>query len=99
MANLDQQLTFKNKRRQQAETVRNYKMCEDIIEEIKFVMKQNRELSEELTKLQEKDRKAKWYQKRKSSKGSAAIVTSASCVYYVESGTYLPRHIQALSIV
>ena len=58
MANLDQQLTFKNKRRQQAETVRNYKMCEDITEEIKFVMKQNRELSEELTKLQEKDRKS-----------------------------------------
>ena len=76
MANIDKQLTFKNKRHQQAETVRNYKMCEDITEEIKFVMKQNRELSEELTKLQEKDWRAKWYHKRKSLKGSAAIVTS-----------------------
>jgi len=62
IASIDQQLYFKEKRRQQAESIRNYKLCDEITEELQIVMKRKREMSAELWKLQEKDQKAKWYQ-------------------------------------
>ena len=65
IANLDQQISFKEKRRQQSETIRNYKLCEEITHEIHLVTQQRRELFEELSQYQEKERKAKWYQKTK----------------------------------
>lgn len=34
IANLDKQLHFKNKRLQQAENIKNYKLCEEITEEV-----------------------------------------------------------------
>ena len=37
IANLDQQIGFKEKRRQQSENVRNYKLCEEITHEIGIV--------------------------------------------------------------
>ena len=58
IANIDKQLHFKNERLQQAENVRNYKLCEEINEEIQIVTKQKRELSEELRRFRKKERKA-----------------------------------------
>ena len=66
ITNLEKQLHFKEKRRQQAESTRNYKLCEEITEEIRFVSHQKRDLSEELCKFKEKERKAKWYLKTKN---------------------------------
>ena len=75
IANLDQQIGFKEKRRQQSENVRNYKLCEEITHEIGIVKQQRRQLSEELNQYREKERKAKWYQK---SKGKAKKRRSGS---------------------
>ena len=52
--NLDQQLLFKEKRRQQAECIRNYKVCDEITEEIRIVKQQQRKLTEELNIYREK---------------------------------------------
>ena len=79
IASFEEQLLFKNKRRQQAESVRKYKLCEEITEEIQFVMKQKRELSEELSKLQEKDRKAQWYRRKNGFVLLAKAFRSAVC--------------------
>ena len=65
IANLDQQLSFKEKRRQQSENIRNYKLCEEITQEIRLVTQQRRQLFEELSQYWEKERKAIWYQKNK----------------------------------
>ena len=82
IASLDKQLHFKNKRLEQAENVRNYKLCEEITEEIQFVTKQKRDLSQELRQFREKERKARWYKRsRKGSKGSASKVTDDSLVF------------------
>lgn len=77
IANITKQLHFKHKRLQQAENVKHYKLCEEINEEIQIVTKQKRDLSNELKKFREKERKARWFQRRKSqSKSSASNVTS-----------------------
>lgn len=74
--NVTQQLHFKEKRRIQAESIRNYKQCEEITEEIRIVTKQKRELSEELSMFREKERKAMWYQKSRKRRQSATNVAS-----------------------
>ncbi len=71
IANLNEQTRFKEKRRQQAESIRNYKLCEEITEEIGLICQQKRKLSEELAIFREKERKAKWYQVAKRGKGRA----------------------------
>lgn len=68
IANLDEQIKFKEKRREQSEAVRNYKLCEDITQEIGIVKQQWRELSGELATIQDKQRKAKWYAKKRQEK-------------------------------
>ena len=68
ISGIDRQIHFKNKRLQQAENVKNYKLCEEITEEVQVITRQKRELAEELRLFREKERKARWYQKgRKSS--------------------------------
>lgn len=78
VANLDQQLSFKEKRRQQAENIRNYKACEEITQEIRLVTQRRRQLFEELSQYRKKERKAKWYQrnKGKGKKGSSSSHSS-----------------------
>lgn len=93
IANIEQQLLFKDKRHQQAESVQNYKLhvCDEITKEIHFVTKKKREVNAELQKLQGKERKAKWYRRRKASKSSASNITSDESDFPLSSspGPYL----------
>ena len=68
ITSLDEQLKFKMNRRQQAETERKYKLCEEITEELSMVKQARREKASELSTLQSKERKAAWYKKRKESR-------------------------------
>ena len=74
ISSLDRHFHFKNKRLQQAEGVKNYKLCEEINEEVQVITRQKRELTEELRLFREKERKAHWY--RKSRKSSVCNVAS-----------------------
>ncbi len=88
IANFDEQLRFKEKRRQQAETVRNYKLCDELTEEIGIVKQQRREMADELALFRTKDRKSKWYKKRKEarkSSDSTSNITSDDSDYPVSS--------------
>ena len=57
ITSLDEQLKFKMNRRQQAETERKYKLCEEITEELSMLKQARREKSRELSALQSKERK------------------------------------------
>ena len=97
ISGIDRQIHFKNKRLQQAENVKNYKLCEEITEEVQVITRQKRELAEELRLFREKERKARWYQKgRKSSAYNATsddsdipihLLRSCAILYTVNSET------------
>ena len=70
--NLKERISYKEKRRQMAENVKNYKACDDITEEIASLSKQKRELENELLVLQKKTKRSMSYHSRNvaSSQGS-----------------------------
>ena len=73
MKQLDQQILFKEKRHDQAESVRNYKLCDELTEEVGKLKATRREAFNELKLFQKKEKQARWYQekRRRSTDGSA----------------------------
>lgn len=62
---LNDQIGFKEKRREVANNIKNYKECERITEEMSDLKSQKRKLETELALLTKKQQKSIWYQKRK----------------------------------
>ena len=62
---INERISYKEKRRTMAETVRNYKLCEEVTEEIGDLQKQRNQLEAELKELKKKDNKSSWYRHRK----------------------------------
>ncbi|XP_065918714.1 uncharacterized protein [Dysidea avara] len=62
--NLKERISYKEKRRQMAENVKNYKACDDITAEIASLSKQKRELENELLVLQKKTKRSMSYHSR-----------------------------------
>ena len=65
--NIKEHISYKEKRRQAAEDIKNYRVCDDITEEIGSLSKESRQLAAELKLLAKKDKHSKLYYKRKSS--------------------------------
>ena len=63
---INDQLLFKEKRREQAELFRNYKLC-DQLKEMSSLKKQKRERKEELALWKRKQQQSRWYCDRKKS--------------------------------
>ncbi|MCG8622630.1 MAG: hypothetical protein MJE68_11630 [Proteobacteria bacterium] len=61
---INDQLQFKEKRREQAELSRNYKLCDQLTEEMSSLKKQKREREEELRLWKRKQQQGSWYKKR-----------------------------------
>ena len=78
ITSLERQIHFKNKRLQQAENVKNYKLCEEITEEVQVITRQKRELKEELRIFQEKERKAHWYIRKRKKSGTNTVASDDS---------------------
>lgn len=68
LQNLCERIEYKEKRRRIAEDARNYKLCEEITEEIGESKKRKQELQAELSQLLKRDKKSRWYRQRKLSK-------------------------------
>lgn len=68
ITSLDEQLKFKMNWREQAETERKYKLCEEITQELSMVKQARREKARELSALQSNEWKAAWYKKWKESR-------------------------------
>ena len=82
VAELKKHISVKEKRRDQAQSMRNYKLCDEIMEEMSKSKSTLREKSNELKHLLRKDSRSKWYQKRKCNQSAG----STSCTDK-ESGT------------
>ena len=73
ITNIKDRISYKEKRREMAENIKNYKNCDDLTEEISSLSKQRREFESELMLLHKKGKRAKSYQIKKqlnSSQGS-----------------------------
>ena len=58
-------LKFKEKRREQASNSRNYKVCDQLTEEMSAIKQLKREREAELHQLQRKQQQATWYRRKK----------------------------------
>ena len=82
ICDIDEEISFKEKRRSQAETVRDYRQCDEITERLTSLKEKKRLLSRELDLLNKKEVKSRWYQKNKSRKhysGTTSDATDVSC--------------------
>ena len=59
------QLEFKRKRQEQAEMSRNYKVCDQLTEEMSSLKKRKRECEEELRLWKRKQQQGRWYKRSK----------------------------------
>ncbi len=76
--NIDERISFKQKRRQMAEDIRNYRSCDDLTEEIGELIKEKRQMTAELMLLSKKDKNSKRYFKRKLSSSPSPFSQSDS---------------------
>ena len=88
---LDQQIMFKEKRRDQAETIRNYKLCDELTEDVGKLKTARREAFNELKQFQRKEKRARWYheKKRRSSAEKRPRKSSGSGGIFSDSDTPL----------
>lgn len=64
LKSMKERISYKQKRRQIAEETKNYRLCDDITEEIAAISKESRQLEAELKLLTKKDVFSKQYQRR-----------------------------------
>lgn len=75
ISQLDKQISFKQKRVEQAELAKNYKICDEVTEEIGTIKSDRRVLANEKKSIMKKVQQAKWYSSRKK-RMSASSCTS-----------------------
>jgi hypothetical protein len=73
---LNEKLDYKEKRRQVSENEKKYRICEEITEEIETLQNKLFSLDSELSDLQKKEKKAKWYKTRRLVSISSSETTS-----------------------
>lgn len=78
IVSLNERLLFKDKRRQLAEESRNYKLCDEIVQEMMDVTEQKRLKESELAIYRRKEKQSMWYQKKKSRAHSGSCDDSSS---------------------
>jgi predicted ribosome quality control (RQC) complex YloA/Tae2 family protein len=82
---LNQKVLYKEKRREMAENIKNYKLCEEITEEIEVIQKDISVIEAEVLELRKKGKKADWYIRKKwqiSISSSEAASTRGSVTPY-----------------
>ena len=62
---IDEDISFKEKRRAQAESIRDYRLCDELTERIGSLKDKKRLLRKELSLLEKKETKSVWYKKKK----------------------------------
>lgn len=78
--NIKDRVSYKEKRRQVAEDMKNYRICDEITEEIGTLLKECRQLSIELKLLTKKDKNSRMYYQRKSTSKSPLQSSSSRSV-------------------
>lgn len=71
-------LKLKEKRRDQASNSRNYKLCDEVMEEMSTIKIKKRECEAEVQQLQRKQKKSSWYYKKQKNKDTSSLVSNSS---------------------
>ena len=74
---INDRLQMKEKRRDQASNSRNYKLCDEIMEEMSTIKQKKREYETELQKLQRKQDQSSWYKNQKNTDTSSLVSNSS----------------------
>ena len=77
VVDLNDRITSKEKRREQASNFRNYKVCDQLTEEMSTLKQQKREQEGELRALQQKQRKSLWYKQKKTRSDLSPVVSES----------------------
>ena len=72
VSDFNDRLQFKEKRRQQATNARNYKLCDQLTEEMSEIKHKKRACEQELESWKRKQHKSSWYKKHKGSSSSSS---------------------------
>lgn len=83
-------MSFKEKQRLAAENSRNYKLCDELTEEMSSIKTRKWELEAELAALKRKSKRAEKYKKKCSSSGSVSASTSVATVETEEANALPP---------
>ena len=65
MQQIKEEVSFKERRVEAGAQLKNFKLCDQVTDEISELQKQRRALEMELQCLEKKEKKSKWYQKQK----------------------------------
>lgn len=76
--NFEERILYKEKRRQVAEDNKNYRLCDELTEEIGSLSREKRQCAAELKLFQKKDEFSKLYYRRKSANESPSVSSGAS---------------------
>ena len=71
ISELSRRITFKDRRIEEASLSRNYRVCDELSAEVSELKARRKKLNAELAKFQQKDKKAKYYVKRKQTPNSS----------------------------
>ena len=70
---IDAQINFKTQRRDRAQTVKEWKVCDNLTTEIRKIFKGRADLEAELKILERKNQQSQWYRKRKVQDNSHVV--------------------------
>ena len=73
-------LTYKERVRESANMARNYKLCDQVTEEMSAIRKQKRECEQELAIWKKKQQQSKWYRKKVQATRNTSTGTPESCM-------------------
>lgn len=92
---LNDQIAYKEKRREAASNIHNYKDCDVLTEQMSALKTEKRQLEYELATLTKKQNKSKWYKERKRTSVSSSPSSDTSTIAQSPSSLFKPVPIRS----
>ena len=73
LTNVESQIQMKENRMEKAKSVKDFKLCDQLIGDVRSLLREKRECEKQLAALKKVEEKLKWYHKRKSIKSQETL--------------------------
>jgi hypothetical protein len=73
LTNVESQIQMKENRMEKAKSVKDFKLCDQLIGDVRALLREKRECEKQLAALKKVEEKSKWYHKRKSIKSQETL--------------------------
>lgn len=73
LSNVESQIQIKENRIEKAKAVKDFKLCDQLVGDVRALLREKRENEKQLAALNKKETKSKWYYKRKSTEKQESI--------------------------